>query len=828
MVECDYNVYFFYIPLLFDSKVVGYVFSELSIESKADKKEYESKLLDFGYTKTEIRKMLNGIKFFHKEAIRSKLRFLETILKSTVRSKILCGEIAEVNHLANENEKLRIKAEKKLKTLSTIFSISKIFNSSKKLEEVLQRVIDSVIRLLEVEICSIMLYDRDESILKIAAARGLSEDVIDSARVKVGEGISGHVARFKRSLLIPDISKDPRFSSNINKSEYKTRSALSVPILSEDELIGVINVNNKMDNSIFTSDDKEVLEAISDQTAIAVMNARHHEYFKKKLRELECLNDISNLVQSTLDLDKLLRVVMELITDLMGVENCSLLLMEESTKTLRIVIANGLDYDIIKNTEVKLGEGISGYVAQTGEPLLITNIDSEGRFIKRNSIEYSTRSALSVPLKVKQKVIGVVNVNNKKNGKPFTNSDLLLLQTLSSQISSAIENARLYNKMQQKIVEMTMLQNVGQVINSTLDLSEVLKLVLDQILNIFDADMGSLMLWDDKCECLRITEQRGLDTLYSSQISFKRGEGVAGKVFESGRGVLVENSLKDEIYKKFGDDSEKIEKTLMCVPIAIKGEVKGVLSCEKMLDHTGPFTKENLDLMTTISTQASVAIENANLYNDLLDLYLHTIQSLAAAIDAKDSYTHGHSRRVMYFSIAIAEAMGFSGDELNTLRHTALLHDVGKIGISESILQKPGKLTDEEFDNIRSHPVVGSHILESIDFLKDVRMQMKHHHEKYDGTGYPDGLKGEEIPLGARIIAVADTYDAMTSTRSYRKGLKHEVAVEEIKRCSGTQFDPKVVEAFLKVEDHIREAIEEDEDIEIPRFNPHKRTKMVM
>jgi putative nucleotidyltransferase with HDIG domain len=208
--------------------------------------------------------------------------------------------------------------------------------------------------------------------------------------------------------------------------------------------------------------------------------------------------------------------------------------------------------------------------------------------------------------------------------------------------------------------------------------------------------------------------------------------------------------------------------------------------------------------MMTISSQASVAIENANLYNELLSLYLHTIESLAAAIDAKDSYTHGHSRRVMDYSIAIAAALGMEKTNLNTLRHTALLHDIGKIGISEAILQKPGKLTNEEFDYIKGHPVVGAHILESIEFLKEVRMQMKHHHEKYDGSGYPDGLKGEEIPLGARIIAVADTYDAMTSTRSYRRGLEHQLAVEEIARCSGTQFDPEIVAVFLKIEDDVR------------------------
>ena len=228
-----------------------------------------------------------------------------------------------------------------------------------------------------------------------------------------------------------------------------------------------------------------------------------------------------------------------------------------------------------------------------------------------------------------------------------------------------------------------------------------------------------------------------------------------------------------------------------------------MLNCEKTLTKVGPFTHENLTLLNTISTQAATAIENANLYNDLLTVYLNTIQSLAAAIDAKDSYTHGHSKRVAQYALIIAKELGLVDDELETLKHTALLHDIGKIGISEAILLKPGSLTEEEFRCIKSHPVVGAHILQSIEFLKEVRQQLRYHHERFDGRGYPEGLSAEEIPLGSRIISVADTFDAITSTRPYRKGMLPEFAIEEIKKNSGSQFDPRIVEAFLKVREKL-------------------------
>jgi putative nucleotidyltransferase with HDIG domain len=230
-----------------------------------------------------------------------------------------------------------------------------------------------------------------------------------------------------------------------------------------------------------------------------------------------------------------------------------------------------------------------------------------------------------------------------------------------------------------------------------------------------------------------------------------------------------------------------------------KDNLVGVINCERVHSKKGPFTPENLDLLETLASQASIAIENARLYHNLLNVYLETIRSLAAAIDAKDSYTHGHSRRVTDLSVGIAMEMELSKTEVDTIRHASLLHDVGKIGISEQILLKPGRLTDDEFETIKSHPHIGAGILNSIEFLKNVCEIIKHHHERFDGKGYPNGLSHQDIPLGSRIICVADSFDAITSNRPYRKPMTFQEAVDEIVNCSGSQFDPKVVEAFVRL-----------------------------
>lgn len=196
---------------------------------------------------------------------------------------------------------------------------------------------------------------------------------------------------------------------------------------------------------------------------------------------------------------------------------------------------------------------------------------------------------------------------------------------------------------------------------------------------------------------------------------------------------------------------------------------------------------------------ASINLELKKSKEDLERAYLESIEALRFTVEAKDRYTKGHSDRVSEYSILIGKEIGLSDEELKKLRIGGLFHDIGKIGVPDSILLKTEKLTDEEYSEIKNHPSIGKHILSSASIFSDIIPIIYHHHEKYDGTGYPGKLKGEDIPLLARITAIADTFDAMTSKRSYRNALSLDVAKEEIKRCSGTQFDPKLVEAFIKV-----------------------------
>ncbi len=200
------------------------------------------------------------------------------------------------------------------------------------------------------------------------------------------------------------------------------------------------------------------------------------------------------------------------------------------------------------------------------------------------------------------------------------------------------------------------------------------------------------------------------------------------------------------------------------------------------------------DIVTTMRK----IVEKQRLQADNLQLF-DTIKVLALALDARDHYTHGHSQQVTEYAVDIAREMGLSFKEIDIIRDAGVLHDIGKIGIPDAILLKPGRLTEEEYAEIKKHPVIGKKILEPVNCLADKIPLIYHHHERIDGKGYPEGLEGDNIPLGARILAVADAYQAMTSDRPYRKALPSLIAIEELKRYKGRQFDPDIVDAFLRV-----------------------------
>jgi putative nucleotidyltransferase with HDIG domain len=272
---------------------------------------------------------------------------------------------------------------------------------------------------------------------------------------------------------------------------------------------------------------------------------------------------------------------------------------------------------------------------------------------------------------------------------------------------------------------------------------------------------------------------------------------IAGQVAHTGKPLIVNDVSRDPNFRRNIDNITRfVTKSLICVPLVTHNKTIGVLEVLNKLDGSD-FNESDMHTLVSVATTAAMAIENTRLHQTILDAYKSTISTLAAAIDAKDPYTLGHSQRVMEFSLLAGSSLSLPTEEMEILEYAGILHDIGKIVVDARILNKPGNLTLPEWNIIREHPAIGANLLKKIPFLEKASNIVLYHHERYDGKGYPDGLKGEEIPMGARLIAVADAFDTMTTDRSYRPASSIDYSVNELRGCTGTQFCPVAVEAFI-------------------------------
>lgn len=349
----------------------------------------------------------------------------------------------------------------------------------------------------------------------------------------------------------------------------------------------------------------------------------------------------------------------------------------------------------------------------------------------------------------------------------------------------------------EKIKQLNTLIELSALINSSLDIAEIRKRAIEAATELVNTEAGSLLLLDDETGDLYFDVAIGEKGEKVKTICLKRGQGIAGWVAEHDEPVIINDAQNDPRFFKGADEKSGFTtKSMICVPVKTKDKLVGVL--QAINKKGASFNTDDLELLTGLSNQVAIAIENARLYDELRETFYATIHALAETIEKRDPYTAGHTKRVMNYSLAIGRMMEFSKKEMENLKLSAILHDIGKIGIRDDVLLKNDKLTSDEFKRIMMHTVYGAEILNHIRQLKSVVPGVKNHHEKYDGSGYPDGLKGDDIPVIARIIAVTDTFDAMTTDRPYRKGLSFNAAFEELKKNAGSQFDPDVVNAFFE------------------------------
>jgi PAS domain S-box-containing protein len=615
----------------------------------------------------------------------------------------------------------------------------------------------------------------------------------------VSKGITGRAVTTGLPQRVTDVTRDKDYIAV--KSD--TRSELAVPIKINGKILGVVNTESALVNG-YSEADENFLVTFANQLALAIERMRLLEAQQRQTREMTALYETAVSISGVLDVEKLIQRMYLQISDLFPLDSFLLALNEPDTDEIHISAAmqeNRVVPELIDQRYPISNSGLIGWVIQNQKMLLLADMKTDPLPVKPVQFGKPNRSWLGVPLISRGQMLGAVSIHAYDPLK-FNENHARLLESMAAQMATSLENALLAEQTQNHIQRLSALHDIDLVINSSLDLRVTMNILLDQVIEKLKVDAASVMLLNPRSQLLEYAAGRGFRTRKIEDYRLRLGEGLSGQ-------AAMERHLMQSLNLSEMDENSAYPTLLSdegflsyySVPLIAKGQVKGVLD----IFNRSPLLpdQEWINFLETLAGQAAIAIDNTSLLEDLnrsnIELtlaYDTTLEGWSRALDLRDKETEGHTQRVVDLTLKIARGMGMNENEMIHLRRGALLHDIGKMGIPDEILLKPGPLTIEEWAIMHKHPQLAFDLLNPIVHLKPSIDIPYCHHEHWDGSGYPRGLKGEQIPLGARIFSVVDVWDALTSDRPYRKAWPSGKAIEYIQAQKGIQFDPKVVELF--------------------------------
>jgi diguanylate cyclase (GGDEF)-like protein len=636
------------------------------------------------------------------------------------------------------------------------------------------------------------------------------DSALNRMRLRKDNPIVEYLKREKRPLTRENLAIQPEFMGlwqqekdiiEINEIE------LFMPLISRDRLIGVL-VLDKKKSGRYILEDFGLLQDVTRRVSVSMEKEYLRERLKEREEELSVINRSNAIITSSLDIQRIYDNFIKELKRVVDVDWAAIAVIEEEE-----IYFMALSSDI--GSPWKAGERIplkgtaTEWVSMHHRPIIDSDLSVETRFVTgKYHLQHGIRSIAYMPLVISNQVIGTLAVASRKPDA-YGSRHMKLLEQLAAQIAMPIENARLYAKTER----MARVDSLTSLLNRR-SMDEILPSEVGRhsryggVFSMIILDLDSFKSLNDNYGHLagdELLRQIGIimkNTIREADQAFRYGGDEFAILLPQTSleaAFKVAERIRQQVYARIEIGSSPISISLGIASWPADGVgINDVMAAADVALYQSKRSGGNRTTCSTVNLNPTLTGKSTAMVTQDSGA-LSTIFALAATVDTRDRLTHNHSKQVHDFAVAIGEGLGLDPLEINRLGTCALLHDIGKIGISDEILHKQEKLTDKEWEVIKSHPGLGASIVSHSIQLAPCIQGILHHHEKYNGQGYPDGLKGEEIPLESRILTVADSFAAMTSSRIYSKTLTYEAGIEELKRESGKQFDPRIVEVFLKI-----------------------------
>ena len=623
-----------------------------------------------------------------------------------------------------------------------------------------------------------------------------------NSTIPLGQGVTGRVAASGQPWRVPDVTREPAY---LNLGLATTmRSELCVPLMVGRKLIGAINAERTREDA-FSEADERLLGTLAGQLATGIERARLFKGLASEQHRVTLLHHLSLELAANHNPEQVARRALQAAADALGVRG-NILTLENDGYHIRLLAVTGYDRETVDELNQRLdwniGRGVTGRVLRTRAAAIVPDVARDADWVAIPGLDDWVNSMVSVPLVAGDVVVGALNLLSEEPDF-FKPQDLSLLASIASPVALALRNARLFEDLRQRLNELEILANTSSALRKTQSHSDIRSILLAKAVEGLKANAGVLLLLEHNE--LKFTAAYG-ETRVSTGDACPPEASLLWQVLAGGEPLFIPDITQHREIHNSPTCQNLMGDALSCVCVPLQTTTSAIGLVYLNWKKKAAITTDELRLLESIAEIAANAIHRSTLYEqtvrqaqELAQAYDATIEGWSRALDLRDRETEGHTQRVTELTLELAREMGIPEPDLIHMRRGALLHDIGKMGVPDNILRKAGGLSEEEWAIMRQHPQYACEMLSSIAYLQPALDIPWSHHEKWDGAGYPRGLRGEEIPLAARIFAVADVFDALTSDRPYRPAWTKRKALAYIRQQAGRHFDPNVAETFLKM-----------------------------